>query len=133
MQRNRILGSSVLVIVVLMMLVSTSCFGGASMAGDDSSGTSAPAIITPKPVVQTTVAATSGTANGYYVTLDITVKNDGAEGTILVIANVTQAGVTATNEMPVFIKKGATQELKMTFPLVWKGGDPTYTVQAVIP
>ena len=132
MRRNGILGAMVLLMITIM-LVSTSCFGGASLAGDNSSGSSAPTVITPKPVVQSTVAATSGTAGGYYVTMDITVKNEGAEGTILVIANVTQAGKTATNEMPVFIKKGGTQELKMTFPLVWKGGDPTYTVQAVIP
>ena len=67
------------------------------------------------------------------VTLDINIKNEGSEGTVLVQAAVTQAGKTITNEMPVFVKKGATGETKMTFPLVWKGGETTYTIKAITP
>jgi hypothetical protein len=35
--------------------------------------------------------------------------------------------------MPVYLKQGETHELKLTFPLVWQGGDFTPNVQTVIP
>jgi hypothetical protein len=112
-------------------LLATSCFGGTTGSGSTVSAT--PDVLRPKPSVLSTSANYSGTADGYFVTLDINIKNDGSEGTILVQATVTQAGKTSTNEMPVFVKKGATGETKMTFPLVWKGGDATYEVKAVTP
>jgi hypothetical protein len=79
------------------------------------------------------VATTTGTQSAYYATLDIKVKNNGAEGVILVQAQVTQGGRTGSNEMPVFLKQNETHELKLTFPLVWEGGEFTSTVKTLVP
>ena len=131
MNLKRIICSVALLAVLGIGLLATSCFG--STSGTGSTVPPTPDVLRPKPAVVSTSANYSGTADGYFVTLDINIKNEGSEGTILVQATVTQAGKTSTNEMPVFVRKGATGETKMTFPLVWKGGDATYVVKAVTP
>jgi hypothetical protein len=118
-------------VLLALMLVSTSCFGGTASSGSSNSPT--PSVLVPQPRVENVVATTTGTESAYYATLDIKVRNDGAEGTILVVASLTQAGKTAKNQMPVFLKKGESHELKMTFPLVWQGGEFTTNVQTIIP
>ncbi len=129
MNRKALIYATVIVMLAALMIVSTSCFGNSNASGVTTSSEA----IKPKPSVEKTIATTSGTESAYYATLDITVKNDGAEGTILVIASVTQAGKTSQNEMPVYLKQGESHELKMTFPLVWKGGEFTSSVQTVVP
>jgi hypothetical protein len=118
------------IILMALMLLLTGCFGNTNSSTPT---TSSNAAIKPKPLVEKVVATTSGTESAYFATLDITVKNEGAEGTILVIGSVTQAGRTAQSEMPVFLKEGMSHELKLTFPLVWRGGDFTSNVQTIIP
>jgi len=114
-----------------LMALSTGCFGS-SMT--NSSGTPAtPALVKPQPRVENVGATTRGTKSSYYATLAIKVKNEGAEGTILVIGTVTQAGKSAQNDMEVFLKQGESHELKLTYPLVWQGGDFTTSVQAIVP
>jgi hypothetical protein len=129
MQRFKILASAVLIIAIAIMLAATSCFSGNSSNTTSVSTTA----LKPLPQVESVVATTSGTETAYYTTLDIKVKNDGAEGTILVVASVTQSGDTNTDKMPVFLKKGESHELKMTFPLVWQGGEFTSNVQTIVP
>jgi hypothetical protein len=46
---------------------------------------------------------------------------------------VSQAGKTAQNEMEVFLKQGESHEIKLTYPLVWQGGDFATNVQAIVP
>jgi hypothetical protein len=130
MHHYRFVCVTALIIVVLFSI--TGCFGVASGAGN-STGTPSPVVLMPKPVVGNVVATTSGTSSAYYATLDITVKNEGAEGLILVKASITQNGKTSQDEMPVFLKQGKSHELKMTFPLVWQGGSFTSDVLAVVP
>jgi hypothetical protein len=132
MKLNRIIGALMLTAALALSILSTSCFGS-STPGSTSTVTPTPDVLRPKPSVVSTSANYSGTQNGYFVTLDINVKNDGSEGTILVQATVTQSGKTTTNEMPVFVKKGGNGETKMTFPLVWKGGEATYEIKAITP
>jgi hypothetical protein len=117
-------------VLAALMLLATSCFGSSGSPTPTVNSTDA---IKPKPSVQNVVASTSGIANAYYATLDITVKNDGAEGTILVIGTVTQGGVSNQSQEPVFLKQGESHELKLTFPLVWQGGAFTSNVQTIIP
>ncbi len=131
MKLTKIYGAVVLVIAVALMLITSSCFGGTGITGSSASAT--PTVVKPQPRVESVVATTSGTQNAYFATLDIKVKNDGAEGTILVQATVTQSGKNSQNEMPVFLKQGESHELKMTFPLVWQGGEFTSNVKTVIP
>lgn len=132
MRRRKLLSAIIIVILVAILLLPTACFGGNSSTQNDST-TPSSTLIKPKPTVLPVSATTSGTEKAYYTTLDIKVKNDGADGIVLVEASVTQAGVTNTNEMPVYLLKGETEEIKLTFPLVWQGGDFSYNVQAVIP
>jgi hypothetical protein len=129
MQIHKILGSSILTIATIFMVLTAGCFNG-STSNSTSNSTTA---LKPLPRVDSVVATTSGTDTAYFTTLDIKVINDGAEGTILVEASVSQAGKTTTNQMPVFLKKGENHELKMTFPLVWEGGDFTPKVVTKVP
>jgi hypothetical protein len=130
MRRFKISVAAVLVIILALMLTAASCFSGSSSTSVTSVSTSA---LKPQPEVESVVATTSGTEKAYYTTLDIKVKNNGAEGTILVIASVTQQGNTNSDQMPVFLKKGESHELKMTFPLVWEGGAFTPNVKTIVP
>jgi hypothetical protein len=128
MGRVKLLSPVLLAGVLVLALMCTSCFSSTG----SSSGTTT-TVIMPSPSVVKVVATTSGSQSAYYAVLDIKVKNSGAEGTILVQANVTQNGSTGTNEMPVYLKQNETHELRMTFPLVWEGGAFTTDVKAIIP
>jgi hypothetical protein len=131
MRSYKILGAAIMVMIVALVLLIPGCFGNNNVAG--SNGTPTPTVVKPAPRVENVVATTSGTQSAYYVTLDIKVKNDGSEGTFLVKATVTQNVNSYSNEMPVFLKRGEEHELKLTFPLVWQGGDFTSDVKVVIP
>jgi hypothetical protein len=130
MRRSRILGVAILVIVAAMAALTGGCF---STTGNSGSTTEATVVIKPDPSVVSVVGTTSGTESAYYAILDIKVKNKGAEGTILVVASVTQAEKTVQNEMAVYLKQNETHELKLTFPLVWKGGEWKSDVKTQIP
>jgi hypothetical protein len=128
---SRIFGVAVLVMAAALIMLSTSCFG--TNPANTTNSPTTPTVIKPQPRVENVVATTSGTKSSYYATLAIKVKNEGAEGTILVIGTVTQAGKSAQNDMEVFLKQGESHELKLTYPLVWQGGDFTPSVQAIVP
>lgn len=130
MRRNRILSLSVVFLALVLMLVSTGCFSSTS-AATTPSGT--PKTVKPKPVVVSVNADTSRTENSYYAILEITVKNEGAEGTVLINASVRQAGKTTSDKMPVYIQKGKTQSVRMIFPLIWEGGEWTPAVSVKVP
>jgi hypothetical protein len=130
MKSSRLLGVAVLFAAAAFMILATGCLGNSTAA---STPTGTPIVLMPQPQVESVVASTSGTQSGYFAILNIKVKNSGAEGTILVQASVTQNGRISQNEMPVYLQQGEEHELKLTFPLVWKGGDFTCNVQAVLP
>jgi hypothetical protein len=129
MRRLKFLSGFLIMLSVVATLLLGGCFGttGGGTATDSTT------VVKPLPAVSSVVASTTGTADAYYAILDIKVKNSGAEGTILVVASVTQGDKTVQNEMPVFLMHNETHELKMTFPLVWKGGDFTSSVHTQIP
>ena len=129
MQRFKALKSAILIFSAGFMLILVSCFGGTTSNTSSTTSTA----LKPQPKIESVVATTSGTETAYYTTLDIKVRNDGAEGTVLVLGSVTQNGKTSQDKMPVFLKKGESHELKMTFPLVWQGGDFTPNVQTLVP
>ena len=129
MLRRKQLSFTGLFLSVLMVMTFSGCTGQSQTTA---SSVSAQAV-KPQPTVVNVVATTSGTETAYYATLDITVKNKGAEGTILVQATVTQNGKSSQNQMPVFLKQNETHELKLTYPLVWMGGDFTSDVKTIVP
>jgi hypothetical protein len=132
MQRSKLFNAIVLVMAAALVLIASSCFGDIGGNGG-SSDTTTPAVVKPKPVVESSSATTSGTEGSYYTTLDISVKNNGSSGMVLVTASVTQNGKTSQKETYSFVKKGESRPFELTFPLVWKGGDFTYKVEASIP
>jgi len=104
-----------------------------SASGCFNSTPTTPEVLKPKPIVEAVNAATSGMLDNYYASMDITIKNDGADGTVNVIASVTQGTQTIKNEIPVYITRNAKQVVRLVFPLKWKGGDWTPDVQVQVP
>jgi hypothetical protein len=133
MRRLILTGSVILVLTAALLTGLTGCFLSSSSKNTPTNTTSSTSVVKPSPEVVNVVATTSGTQTAYYATLDIKVKNNGAEGTILVKAILTQNGKSSSNEMPVFLKQNETHELKLTFPLVWQGGDFTSNVETIVP
>jgi hypothetical protein len=130
MRRFVLTGVVVLILTIVLLTSVTGCFFSSKQQSSD---TPTPSAVKPAPEVLRVTETTSGTQSAYYVTLEIKVKNTGAEGTILVNATLTQAGKSSFNQMPVFLKQNETHELKMTFPLVWQGGKFESQVEAVVP
>jgi len=128
---RRLLLHRAIILILLTFLITglTGCFSNSS----STTNTTATTAVKPTPAVVSVTATTSGTETAYYATLDIKVKNTGAEGTILVKASVTQDDETNTNTMPVYLSQNETHALKMTFPLVWEGGDFTSDVETEVP
>jgi|WetSurMetagenome_2_1015567.scaffolds.fasta_scaffold670510_1 hypothetical protein len=122
--------AAVILAVALVFLVS-SCSTGSSSGNTPAT----PKLSVPDPVVESVNAATSGMGDKYYAILDITVKNNGADGTVLVVAKITQAGLTQENEIPISINHNAKQTVKLVFPLQWKVNDwkSTIDVKAIVP
>jgi hypothetical protein len=114
--------------------MASACGGGGS-ANTNPQPTSVPAsdISKPRPTVLLVNATTAGILDNYYAILNITAKNEGADGIVIVVASITQAGQTQKNEMPVYLTSGSAQTVKLVFPLKWKGGDWTPTVQTEVP
>ncbi|AKG53950.1 hypothetical protein DGWBC_1303 [Dehalogenimonas sp. WBC-2] len=69
----------------------------------------------------------------YFAILEITIENQGTDGTIIVKATLTQAGQTQTNEMVTSMSKGKIQVLRLVFPLKWLGGEWTQSVETTVP
>jgi ABC-type glycerol-3-phosphate transport system substrate-binding protein len=130
MRRIILTGAVILVLTIALLTGLTGCFLSSNNSSKD---TTTPTVVKPAPEVVSVVATTSGTHSAYYTTLDIKVKNSGAEGTILVKATVIQNGKNSYNEMEVFLKQNESHELKLTFPLVWQGGDFTSNVETIVP
>ncbi len=130
MRLTKLPSTFLMILMISLILTLTGCFGSKASGSPTSA---APIVVKPAPTIESVVATTSGTETAYYATLDIKVKNEGAEGTILVQATVTQSGKVNSNKMPVFLKEGETHELKMTFPLVWEGGEFKSDVIAILP
>ena len=90
-------------------------------------------MVKPKPVVLESTAGTGGLNESYYAIIDAVVRNDGADGTVIVVTTVVQGTVTQKNEFPVFLKRGDKQVVRSVFPLKWKGGEFTPNVTVEVP
>ncbi len=130
MSRAKVLGVIVLVILAAVLFSASGCSSRSNFASSTPTTTE---IIKPKPVVEAVDASTSGMLDNYYAILDITVKNDGADGTVIVVASVTQGAQTIKNEMPLYITHNAKQMVRLVFPLKWEGGDWTPNVRVEVP
>jgi hypothetical protein len=124
-----------LIILIAITAVMAAACGGSSSASTNPSPTAvaASSISKPNPTVLQVNATTTGTLDNYYAILIINVKNQGSDGMIIVAGNITQAGQTQSKEMAVYLTSGSSQTVKLVFPLKWKGGEWTPSVQTVIP
>ena len=127
--------AGVIILIAIAAVMASACGGGGSSANTNPQSTSVPAsdISKPRPTVLLVNATTAGMFENYYAILNITARNEGADGVVIVVASITQAGQTQKNEMPVYLTAGSAQTVKLVFPLKWKGGDWTPTVQTEVP
>ena len=126
--------AGVIILIAIAAVMASACGGGGS-ANTNSKPTAVAAsdISKPSPTVLLVNATTAGMFENYYAILNITARNEGADGVVIVVASITQAGQTQKNEMPVYLTSGSAQTVKLVFPLKWKGGDWTPTVQTEVP
>ena len=129
MRRSKLFFSVTLVVLAASMVLAAGC----SSKGGSSSDSTTATVVQPQPTVESVAASPSGTQSNYYTTLDIKVKNNGADGMIEVQASVTQSGKTSQESYSVFLKKGAEYEAPLIFPRVWEGDGVTYEVHAIVP
>jgi len=124
----------VIILIAIAAVIASACGGGSSASTNSKPTAIASSDISkPSPTVLLVNATTAGVLENYYAILNITAKNEGADGIVIVVASITQAGQTQRNEMPVYLTAGSAQTVKLVFPLKWKGGDWTPTVQTEIP
>ena len=126
--------AGVIILIAIAAVMASACGGGGS-ANTNPKPTSVPAsdISKPNPTVLLVNATTAGIEGNYYTILNITAKNQGADGIIIVVGSITQAGQTQSNEIPVYLTSGSAQTVKLVFPLKWKGGEWTPSVQTEVP
>lgn len=130
MRRTKLAG--VIILIALAAAIASACGGGG--ASNEPKPTMASSEISkPRPTVLLVNATTAGVFENYYAILDITAKNEGADGVVIIVASITQAGETKKNEMPVFLTKDNAQTIRLVFPLKWRGGDWTPTVATEVP
>ena len=130
MSRAKLLAITILATLAAILFTASSCSGGLHST---TSTPTPPEVIKPKPTVETVVATTSGMADKYYAILEITVRNDGADGTVIIVGGITQGGQTIENDFPLYITRNAKQVVRLVFPLKWNGGDWAPNVQAHVP
>jgi hypothetical protein len=133
MRYTRFVG--VVILVVLTAFLASACGGGSASteAEPTSSYTQSSQISKPKPKVVLVNATTAGVFENYFAILDITAKNEGADGVVIIVASITQGSDTKTSEMPVSLKKDEAQSIRLVFPLKWRGGEWTPSVTTEVP
>jgi hypothetical protein len=125
------LAGIILLVAIAALLASACGSGGASTEAKTAIPSSE--ITKPKPTVVLVNATTAGVFDNYCAILDISIRNDGADGMVVVVGTITQAGETKKNEIPVYLTQGTTQRVKLVFPLKWRGGDWTPNVTVEVP
>ncbi len=130
MKYTKLIG--IVLLVAIAALLASAC-GGSSASTEDQTTMPSSQINKPQPTVVQVNATTAGVFEDYCAILDITVRNDGADGVVVVVGSITQAGETNKSEIPVSLTKGASQTVKLVFPLKWRGGDWTPNVSTEVP
>jgi hypothetical protein len=126
--------AGLIVLIGIAAVMASACGGGSSASANPKpTAVESSSISKPNPTVLLVNATTAGVFDNYYAILNITAKNEGADGVVIVVASITQAGQTQTNEIPVYLPSGSAQTVKLVFPIKWKGGDWTPTVQTEVP
>jgi hypothetical protein len=133
MSRIRAFNAAALIGLAVVLFFVSGCSTRPSTGGESSAQPTTPGITKPKPSVESVDAKTTGTPDEYYAILDVTAKNDGADGMVIISGAITQAGQTITKELPVYMIHNTKEVVRLVFPLKWKGGDWTPKVDAQVP
>jgi len=123
----------VIILIAIAAVMASACGGGGASTNPKPTAVTSSNISKPSPAVLLVNATTAGVFDNYYAILNITAKNEGADGIIIVIGSITQTGQTQRNEIPVYLTSGSSQTVKLVFPIKWKGGDWAPTVQTEVP
>lgn len=126
--------AGIIILIAIAAIMASACGGGSSASTSPKpTAVASSDIAKPRPAVLLVNATTAGVFDNYYAVLNITAKNEGADGVVIVVGSITQAGVTQRNEIPVYLPSGSSQTVKLVFPLTWKGGEWTPTVETEVP
>jgi hypothetical protein len=120
----------VILILAAVSVVMSGCSGVQSPGGINQPTAS---LVKPNPSVESINAATSGIGDNYYAILNITIKNEGAAGTVVLAGTVTQGSQNIENSLPVYINQKTTQTVTLVFKLKWQGGEWTPKVEVKVP
>lgn len=133
MRYTRFMG--VIILAVLVVFLASACGGSSASteAEPTDSEIQSSQISKPKPKVVIVNATTAGVFENYFAILDITAKNEGADGVVIIVGTITQGDITQRNEMPVFLTKDDAQTIRLVFPLKWRGGGWTPSVTTEVP
>jgi hypothetical protein len=129
---KRMMLAGIVFLMVIASFLASAC-GGGSAATEAKTSMLSSQINKPKPIVVLVNATTAGVFDNYYAILNITTKNDGADGMVVVVGTITQGGEAKTGEIPVYLSSGDIQTVKLVFPLKWMGGDWTPNVETRVP
>jgi hypothetical protein len=133
MHRIKLLSVAVLIVLAAVLLLTSGCQGGSSGESNSDNTPVTPTVTKPNPVVESVVANSTGELDKYYAILNITIKNDGAEGMILLKASITQGDQTTDNDISLYMSQGERESVKLVFPLKWQGDEWTPHVTAEVP
>lgn len=129
------------VTVIMLAISAVVLFSACSRAGATTVTPTNPApvalapaeVVKPKPQVLAVNATTSGMFDNYYVVLDVTIRNDGADGMIILVGSINQANTNTKGELPLYLARNVTETVSLVLPLKWRGGDWTPSVTAELP
>ena len=129
MIRNKSLSIVALLVLAAILFSALGCSTATS-----GGSTQTPAEVTKvKPSVVSVNVVNTGTQDAYYAILDITIKNDGADGMVIVLGSIMQGTQTTTSELPTYITRNSEIVVRMVLPLKWGGGEPQAKAEVRIP
>jgi len=131
MSQTKLLNVAALILVAALFLAS-GCHGG-SIAANPTQPTTVE-VKTVKPSVESVEVVNTGTPDKYYAILDVTVRNDGADGMVIIVGSITQGTQTPiTSEIPVYLTSNSKQVIPIVLPLKWGGGEFTAKAEVRVP
>jgi hypothetical protein len=132
MSQRRLLNVVALILVAAVSFLASGCHGGSTSANPTQPTTVE--VKTVKPSVESVEVVNTGTPDKYYAILDVTVRNDGADGMAIIVGSITQGTQTpTTSEIPVYLTSNSKQVIRIVLPLKWGGGEFTAKAEVHIP
>jgi len=121
-----------LIVVAAVLFLASGCLEGSSSGNSTQPATVE--LTTVKPSVESVEVVNTGAQDKYYAILDITVKNEGADGMVIIVGSITQGTQTPiTSEIPVYLTSNSKQVIRIVLPLKWGGGEFTAKAEVKIP